>query len=119
VVPGVDGHDPESVTAAIEAARAETGRPTLICCRTVIGWGAPNKQGTEATHGAALGAEEVARTRENIGWPHAPFVIPAAIKSAGTPASAVPPWRPTGGSEWQPTRGVPGRARRAVAPDSR
>jgi transketolase len=82
VVPGVDGHDPESVTAAIEAARAETGRPTLICCRTVIGWGAPTKQGTEATHGAALGAEEVARTRENIGWPHEPFVIPAAIKSA-------------------------------------
>jgi transketolase len=80
VVPGVDGHDPAAVKAAIEAARAETGRPTLICCRTIIGWGAPNKQGTEATHGAALGADEVARTRENIGWPHQPFVIPAAIR---------------------------------------
>jgi transketolase len=82
VVPGVDGHDPEAVRAAIEAARAETGRPTLICCRTIIGWGAPNKQGTEATHGAALGADEVALTRENIGWPHEPFVIPDEIRAA-------------------------------------
>ena len=82
VVPGVDGHDPAAVKAAIEAARAETGRPTLICCRTVIGWGAPNKEGTEATHGAALGADEVAATRQNIGWPHDPFVIPAEIRAA-------------------------------------
>jgi transketolase len=81
VVPGVDGHDPAAVRAAIEAARAETGRPTLICCKTIIGWGSPNKQGTEATHGAALGADEVARTRENIGWPHAPFEIPDAIRA--------------------------------------
>ncbi len=81
VVPGVDGHDPEAIKAAIEAARAETGRPTLICCRTIIGWGAPSKQGTEATHGAALGADEVARTRENIGWPHAPFEIPEEIRA--------------------------------------
>ncbi len=81
VVPGVDGHDAEAVKAAIEAARGETGRPTLICCRTIIGWGSPNKQGTEATHGAALGADEVARTRENIGWPHAPFEIPEEIRA--------------------------------------
>ncbi len=81
VVPGVDGHDPEAVKAAIEAAKAETGRPTLICCRTVIGWGAPNKQGTEATHGAALGPDEVAATRQNIGWTHAPFVIPQDIRA--------------------------------------
>ncbi|MFO7574963.1 MAG: hypothetical protein R6W67_07380, partial [Bacteroidales bacterium] len=73
--------DPDAVRAAIEAARAETGRPTLICCRTIIGWGAPNKQGTEATHGAALGADEVAQTRANIGWPHAPFVIPEEIRA--------------------------------------
>jgi transketolase len=82
VVPGVDGHDPEAVQAAIAAAKAETGRPTLICCRTVIGWGAPNKQGTEATHGAALGPDEVAATRANIGWPHDPFVIPDDIRAA-------------------------------------
>jgi transketolase len=82
VVPGVDGHDPAAVQAAIAAARAETGRPSLICCRTIIGWGSPNKQGTEATHGAALGADEVARTRENIGWPHAPFEIPGEIRAA-------------------------------------
>jgi transketolase len=82
VVPGVDGHDPAAVKAAIEAATAETGRPTLICCRTVIGWGAPNKEGTEATHGAALGADEVAATRKNIGWPHDPFVIPEDIRAA-------------------------------------
>jgi len=82
VVPGVDGHDPDAVKAAIEAARAETGRPSLICCRTIIGWGSPNKQGTEATHGAALGADEVARTRENIGWPHEAFFIPSDIQAA-------------------------------------
>jgi len=82
VIPGVDGHDPAALRAAIEAARAETGRPTLVCCRTVIGWGAPNKQGTEATHGAALGEDEVARTRENIGWPHPPFVVPDEIREA-------------------------------------
>jgi transketolase len=81
VVPGVDGHDPDAVKAAIDAARAETGRPTLICCRTIIGWGAPSKQGTEATHGAALGADEVARTRTAIGWPHDPFVIPDDIRA--------------------------------------
>ena len=81
VVPAVDGHDPEAVTAAIEAARAETGRPTLICCRTVIGWGAPTMQGSEATHGAALGEKEIARTRENIGWPHEPFVVPDEIRA--------------------------------------
>jgi transketolase len=81
VVPAVDGHDPAAVQAAIEAARRETGRPTLICCRTIIGWGAPTKQGTESTHGAALGADEVARTRENIGWPHEPFVVPQDIRA--------------------------------------
>ncbi|MGB5624055.1 MAG: transketolase [Gammaproteobacteria bacterium] len=81
VVPQVDGHDPASITAALEAARAETGRPSILCCKTVIGWGSPTKQGTEATHGAALGAEEVARTREYIGWPHPPFEIPEPIRA--------------------------------------
>ncbi|MEJ2515127.1 MAG: transketolase [Gammaproteobacteria bacterium] len=82
VVPEVDGHDPDAVKTAIEEARRETGRPSLICCRTIIGWGAPNKEGTEATHGAALGEEEVARTRENIGWKFPPFVIPDNIRDA-------------------------------------
>ncbi|UCC14757.1 MAG: transketolase [Gammaproteobacteria bacterium] len=81
VIADVDGHDPDAVRAALEAARAETARPTIICCRTIIGWGAPTKQGSEATHGAALGEDEVARTRENIGWPHPPFEIPEDIRA--------------------------------------
>ena len=79
VVEAVDGHDWRAVRAAIETARAETERPSLICCRTVIGWGAPTRQGTASAHGAPLGAEEVARTREGIGWTHEPFHIPDAI----------------------------------------
>jgi transketolase len=79
VVPGVDGHDPAAVTRAIEAAKADS-RPTLICCKTIIGFGAPNKQGTEATHGAALGTEEVAAARKELNWPYEPFVIPDDIR---------------------------------------
>ena len=80
VVPGVDGHDPEAVRAAIEAAHAETERPSLICCRTVIGWGSPNKQGKEESHGAALGDDEVALVRETIGWSHPPFEVPDEVR---------------------------------------
>jgi transketolase len=79
VVPDVDGHDPESVRAAIEAARAETDRPSILCCKTVIGWGSPNKHGKEEAHGAALGDDEVALVRETIGWSHEPFVVPEEI----------------------------------------
>ncbi len=79
VVPRVDGHDPNAVRTAIEEARGETGRPSLICCQTQIGWGSPNKQGSESVHGAALGAEEVALARKHIGWPHAPFVVPDEV----------------------------------------
>ncbi len=79
VVPRVDGHDPNAVRTAIEEARGETGRPSLICCQTQIGWGSPNKQGSESAHGAALGAEEVALARKHIGWPHAPFVVPDEV----------------------------------------
>jgi transketolase len=79
VIPNVDGHDARAVAAAIEEARAETRRPTLVCCKTVIGKGSPNKAGTDAVHGAALGDKEVAATREAIGWKHAPFEIPEAI----------------------------------------
>ena len=82
VIPAVDGHDVEAVHRAIEAAKRETSRPTLICCRTIIGKGAPNKCGTADCHGAALGEKEVAATREALGWPHAPFTIPAGIAAA-------------------------------------
>jgi transketolase len=76
VVPDVDGHDPAAIEAAIAAAKADTGRPSLICCKTIIGYGAPNKQGTEATHGAALGVDEVAAARKNMQWSDEPFVVP-------------------------------------------
>ena len=81
VVPNVDGHNPEAIDAAIKAAIAVTDRPTLICCKTIIGFGAPNKQGTEATHGAALGADEVAAARKFMGWTSEPFVIPDDVRA--------------------------------------
>jgi len=80
VVPNVDGHDPAAIERAIAAALAQTDKPSLICCKTIIGWGSPNKQGTEATHGAALGVDEVAATRKNLGWNYEPFVIPDEIR---------------------------------------
>jgi len=82
VIRDVDGHDPVEIEQAIDTARADADRPSLICCRTVIGFGAPNKQGTEATHGAPLGAAEVAAARETLGWHYPPFEIPEEIKSA-------------------------------------
>lgn len=90
VIPGVDGHDPDAIKIAIDHARADTSRPTLICCKTIIGKGAPNKEGSESCHGAALGEDEVAATRENIGWAHAPFEVPDDIYRAwdGRPAGA-------------------------------
>jgi transketolase len=74
----IDGHDPEAIVAAIERAR-ENDRPSLIACRTLIGFGAPNRQGSEKAHGAPLGADEVAKTRDELNWPHAPFQIPESI----------------------------------------
>jgi transketolase len=82
VVPHVDGYDPEAITAAIKSAQAETGRPSLIICKTIIGYGAPTKQGTKAVHGEALGADEVARARKELNWPYEPFVIPDELKAA-------------------------------------
>ena len=79
VINDVNGHSPSEVKAAIEAARHETARPTLICCKTVIGKGAPNKQGSESCHGAPLGADEVAATRVALDWPYEPFQIPDDI----------------------------------------
>ncbi|MCP5145487.1 MAG: transketolase [Gammaproteobacteria bacterium] len=82
VIAGVDGHDSQAVAAALSAARAETARPTLVCLKTIIGYGAPNKQGSEGCHGAALGDKEVAAAREMLGWTSAPFEIPEHIYAA-------------------------------------
>lgn len=82
VIRDVDGHDPEQILQAAKMAREETGKPSLICCRTVIGFGSPNKQGTSATHGAPLGEEEIAAARQTLGWEHPPFEIPDEIYAA-------------------------------------
>jgi transketolase len=79
VIPAVDGHDAEAIAAAVDAARANSEQPTLICCKTVIGFGSPNKQGKEDCHGAPLGDDEIALTREALGWQHGPFEVPADI----------------------------------------
>jgi transketolase len=81
VIPNVDGHDVEAVDRAIRKAKREKGRPSLICCKTVIAKGAPKKANTGAAHGAALGADEVAATRAAIGWPYPPFEIPEAVRA--------------------------------------
>ena len=86
VIAAVNGHDPQALDSAVRAARAQAvtpkGRPTLICCKTVIGMGSPNKAGTHDVHGAALGAAEVAATRSALGWEHAPFEIPDDVAQA-------------------------------------
>ncbi|MCI0509623.1 transketolase [Chromohalobacter marismortui] len=82
VVPNVDGHDPEAVKAAIELARTNDDKPSMIICKTIIGFGAPNKQGKEESHGAALGEDEVAAAREQLGWSHPPFHVPEDIYQA-------------------------------------
>ena len=79
VVRDVDGHDADAVSKAIDAAKAETGKPSLICTRTTIGFGSPNLSGSHDCHGAPLGEEEIAKTREALGWSHDPFVIPSDI----------------------------------------
>ena len=94
VIPKVDGHDHQAIERAIQQAKAETGKPTLICCQTLIGFGAPNKQGTESSHGAPLGAEEIALARKELGWTHEPFEIPGPVynewnaRQAGAAAEA-------------------------------
>jgi transketolase len=97
VVAAVDGLDGEAVAAAIRAAQAEKERPSLICCKTIIGYGAPHKQGTSEAHGEALGPAEVAAARVTLGWPYPPFVVPEEIRAGwdhrkqGTAAEAA--WR--------------------------
>jgi transketolase len=82
VQPNVDGHDSTAIAAALAAAKAAADKPSLICCKTIIGWGAPNKQGTKEMHGEAPGAAEVAATRQHLGWESPPFEIPAEIRAA-------------------------------------
>jgi len=82
VVTDVDGHDSDAIAKAIDEATRETGKPSLICCKTVIGFGSPNKRGTAATHGAPLGDDEVAAARTELGWSAAPFEVPADIAAA-------------------------------------
>ncbi len=82
VLAGVDGQDSAAIGAALAAARAQTARPSLICAKTVIGWGAPNKQGSASMHGEAMGNEEIAATRKNLHWTSPPFEIPAEISAA-------------------------------------
>ncbi|MFT7185081.1 MAG: transketolase [Pseudohongiellaceae bacterium] len=79
VIPDVDGHDSEALIAAVEAAKANTSQPTLICCKTIIGFGSPNKEGKEDCHGAPLGDDEIIATRKKLGWEHGPFEIPTDI----------------------------------------
>ncbi|MDH1731591.1 transketolase [Pseudomonas chengduensis] len=94
VIRNVDGHDAEEIKMAIETARKSVDQPTLICCKTTIGFGSPNKQGKEECHGAPLGNDEIALTRAALGWNHGPFEIPAEIyaewdaKEAGAAAEA-------------------------------
>lgn len=97
VIEHVDGHNADEIKAAIVKARAEADRPSLICCKTTIGFGAPTKAGTEATHGAPLGADEIAGTRKALGWEHAAFDIPADIKKAWDAREKGQKWE----QEWQ------------------
>lgn len=79
VISGVDGHDSEALVAAVTKAQASTGKPTLICCKTTIGFGSPNKGGKETSHGSPLGEDEIKLARQHLGWMHEPFVIPEDI----------------------------------------
>ncbi len=87
VIPDVDGHDSDAISAAVERALSDDDRPTLICCKTVIGFGSPNKQGTASTHGAPLGDDEIAASRAELGWEHPPFEIPESVRDAWNAAA--------------------------------
>ncbi len=96
VIANVDGHDSEALRQAISAARAETGKPTIICCKTTIGWGSPNKAGTADTHGAALGDTEIAAVRTHLNWPHIPFNVPAEIAQSWDAREHGATWKKNG-----------------------
>jgi transketolase len=97
VISDVDGHDPEAIAAAIREAKAHTDKPSMICCKTIIGFGSPNKSGSHDCHGAPLGADEIAATRKFLNWPYAPFEIPADIY-VGWDAKQAGQWRE---AQWQ------------------
>ncbi len=97
VIPNVNGHDAQAIQRAIEQAKADAARPTLICCKTVIGLGAPNKAGTHDVHGAALGEAEIAAARPHIGWVFPPFEIPQEVYEAWDARKKGAQWE----SEWQ------------------
>ena len=88
VVPNVDGHNADAIRAAIEAARVETGKPSIICCKTLIGKGAATKEGSHKTHGAPLGTEEIEATRKHLGWNYGPFEVPQEVYEAWNAAEA-------------------------------
>ena len=88
VIPAVDGHDAKAIAAAIDAAKAVSDKPTLICCKTVIGFGSPNKSGSHDCHGAPLGDAEIAETRKALGWEYGPFEIPADVAEAWSAKAA-------------------------------
>jgi transketolase len=108
-VQSVDGHDPEAVAKAIKRARGAKDRPSMIACKTVIGYGAPTKAGTAATHGAALGKDEIAGAREKLGWSSPPFEIPDTVLGA---------WRAVG-ARGQSTHKKWNRKLKSLAPDDR
>ena len=81
VIPEIDGHNPKDIDKAIERAKSETLKPSIICCKTIIGKGSPNKEGSASSHGSALGEEEIKITRDNLGWEHEAFNIPKEIYS--------------------------------------
>jgi transketolase len=111
----VDGHDPEAIAAAMEKAKA-SAKPSLIACKTRIGFGAPTLEGTAKTHGSPLGEKEIAGAREKLGWPHAPFEVPAAVLEAGVQQGvAAQANGPTGRRGWRPCLPRPKRSSSTVS----
>ena len=100
----VDGHNVEQILEAIKNAQKESSKPTLICCKTEIGFGSPNKAGTSGVHGSPLGEEEIIKTRAQLGWQHEPFDIPEDIKSDGMPQRLEPSITPNGIRLWMSTQ---------------
>ena len=110
----INGHDPKAVRGALEAARGDASKPWLIACKTVIGYGAPTKQGKASTHGSPLGADEIKGAREKLGWPHGAFEVPASVLSAWRAAGAR---GKAGNTEWKAAWARIDAAKRAAFAD--